>query len=55
MFKLKQSLAAAACLLPAIALAAAVGPRTGYGQKAAAQPSPVPPPLNVNVVNAPCR
>jgi hypothetical protein len=53
MFKLKQSLAAAACLLLAFALAAVVGPRTGYGQKAAAQPSPVPPPLNVNVVNTP--
>ena len=51
MFKFKQSLAACAGL--ALLLGAiAVIPKETAGQKATAQPQPVPPPLNVNVVNS---
>lgn len=53
MFKLKNSLIALFGLILMVGAIAVITPRAIVGQKAAAQPSPLPPPQNVNVINTP--
>jgi len=51
--KLKNSLVVLIGLIVVVSTLALLTPRSIVGQKAAAQPSTIPPPLNVNVVNTP--
>ena len=53
MSKLKNSLIATLGLLATLGTVAVLTPRSAIGQKAAASPTTIPPPLNVNVVNTP--
>jgi hypothetical protein len=53
MYKLKNSVFALVGLLALVGTISVLTPRSGFGQKAGAQPSTIPPPLNVNVVNTP--
>jgi hypothetical protein len=53
MYKLKNSLFALVGLLALVGAISVLTPRSGFGQKASTQPTPIPPPVNVNVVNTP--